>query len=240
MLRFGTRRGSNGKKSRSITKFPRGAKVLKNYEGTHLPMRKLFGWEEGYMVTAEKMKRFLLSNVGRPVDKVYSEFLKRCDKTITNPKETFFEWIKKKDELDYWGGFYITNGILNYKKKRKTIKRKFISYESLNKEILPHKEEILKACRKAKEAQGPVLLGRFYVYDRDYSYNSRLKTIYVIPKDVPSFYTKNVNIIGFGAGVDVYEESFNYKLRSRVIFLQRYELRYGYDVYEFVIKERKR
>lgn len=238
MIKFGTRKAGRGRKSRVTTKFPRGTKKLKNFEGTHLCMRAE-KWT-GIKIKAENVDRFLRANVGRPIDKVFSEFLERCDKTITNPKETFFNWIEKKDELNYWGGFYVTNGILNYKKKRKPIKQKFISYESFNEEVLPHKEETLKACRKAKDAQGPVLLGRFYVHDRWYSYSPRLETVYVIPKDVLSFSTRNVNIIGFGAGVDVYEESFNYKPRTRVGFLQSYELQHGHDVYEFVIKERKR
>lgn len=238
MIRFGTRKVGKGKKSRYYA-FPRGSKRMKNFEGTHLSMR--VGKRLNVKVQAENIPRFLRANVGRPIDKVFSEFLERCDKTITNPKETFFKWIEKKDELDYWGGFYVTNSILNYKKKkRKPIKQKLISYESFNEEVLPHKEETLKACRKAKDAQGPVLLGKFYVHDRWYSYSPRLETVYVIPKDVISFSTRNVDIIGFGAGVDIYEESFNYKPRTRVGFLRSCELQYGHDVYEFVIKERKR
>lgn len=39
MIKFGTRKAGRGRKSRVTTKFPRGTKKLKNFEGTHLCMR---------------------------------------------------------------------------------------------------------------------------------------------------------------------------------------------------------
>lgn len=64
------------------------------------------------------IERFLKVNIGRPVNKVFSEFLERCDKSTKsyNLKKIFYDHIKEKDEITWYGGFYVTNGILNYKK----------------------------------------------------------------------------------------------------------------------------
>lgn len=65
------------------------------------------------------IERFLKVNIGRPVNKVYSEFLKRCDKSTKsyNLKKIFYDHIKEKEDITWYGGFYVTNGILNYKKR---------------------------------------------------------------------------------------------------------------------------
>lgn len=115
MIKFGTRKQGNGKRGREHTKFYRGTKMLKNFEGSKLGMR-INKWPE-ISIRAKHLFRFLHSNIGRPVDKVFSEFVARCDKSIYNPKETFYVWIKEKEDITRFGGFYITNGILNYKKR---------------------------------------------------------------------------------------------------------------------------
>lgn len=65
------------------------------------------------------IERFLKVNIGRPVDKVFSEFLERCDKSTKsyNLKKIFYDHIKEKEDITWYGGFYVTNGILNYKKR---------------------------------------------------------------------------------------------------------------------------
>lgn len=67
-----------------------------------------------------KVIRFLKSNVGRPIDKVLSEFIQRCHKSMYKPKEFLYSYIEEKDKISWsMGGFYLSNGILNYKKPRK-------------------------------------------------------------------------------------------------------------------------
>lgn len=119
MIEFGTKRSYNGKKSRLHKKFPR-KRIAKVGE-------KVAGWcrnnwnDDGYSYLSGNLHKFLLSNVGRPVDKVFSEFLKRCDKTAHkyNLKYEFYDYFEEKSEIDYLGGFYLTNGIVNYKKPTK-------------------------------------------------------------------------------------------------------------------------
>lgn len=67
-----------------------------------------------------KIRKFLKNNVGRPIDKVLSEFIQRCHKSIYKPKELLYSFIEEKDKI-WWfrSGFYLSNGILNYKKPRK-------------------------------------------------------------------------------------------------------------------------
>lgn len=95
----------------------RGTKFIKNFEGNHLPMRRfrsiVMYWD------LEKLDRFLRANIGKPINKVFSEYLKRCESSVTKPKEFFFRYIQKKEDIGRFGGFYITNGILNYKKRVK-------------------------------------------------------------------------------------------------------------------------
>lgn len=47
------------------------------------------------------IERFLKVNIGRPVNKVFSEFLERCDKSTKsyNLKKIFYDHIKEKDEI---------------------------------------------------------------------------------------------------------------------------------------------
>lgn len=98
-------------------KASRGTKYIRNFEGNHLPMRGF----RSILVTyeLEKLDRFLRANVGRPVNKVFSEYLKRCESSVVKPKKLFFNFIKKKEDIGRFGGFYVTNGILNYKKRVK-------------------------------------------------------------------------------------------------------------------------
>lgn len=118
MITFGVRRARNGRRSRTWNKYMRGAKNVKNFEGNHVAMRR-FNYM-GRTVFTGNIEKFLLANVGRPVDKIYSEYLKRCRLSMTNPKKLFYRNIRDKSELSSrFGGFYVTNGILNFKKRKR-------------------------------------------------------------------------------------------------------------------------
>lgn len=120
MIEFGTKRSGNGKKTRICRKFPR-KKVL------HRGDEKSCNWypnnwdDDNYPYFGGDLYRFLKSNVGRPVDKVFSEFLSRCRKSASryNLKNEFYDMFRKKELINYRGGFYLTNGIINYKERTK-------------------------------------------------------------------------------------------------------------------------
>ena len=239
MITFGKRRGGNGKKSRSTTRFPRGAKVLKNYEGTHLPMGKPFGWWKGYTVTAEKMKRFLLSNVGRPVDKVYSEFLKRCDKNIFDPEHTFYKYIERKEDIPYWGGFYVTNGILNYKKRKKPAK--YVpnpTYKEFNAKNMPPKDDLISLCDKTYGVRDAVYLGQFYVAETPRG-GCKLKSVFLFPigDKANPWPFRSVDLAGFGTGFEIYKDYSDFLIpKKKVRFLQGWQMHNSMGACLFVTK----
>lgn len=77
MIEFTLNRNKNGKKSRWSKKYPR-KRILKRGS------EKAAGWyfhnwlDDDYHHFRGDLHKFLLKNVGRPVDKVFSEFLQSC------------------------------------------------------------------------------------------------------------------------------------------------------------------
>lgn len=108
MIEFTLNRNRNGKKSRWAKRYPR-KRILKRGS------EKAAGW-----YFHGDLHKFLLKNVGRPVDKVFSEFLQRCRRGTEkyNLREWFYDMFEEKENIDYRGGFYLSNGIINYKKKK--------------------------------------------------------------------------------------------------------------------------
>lgn len=241
MIKFGTRRAGNGRKSRTHIKFPRGAKKVKNFEGTRLGMR-VNRWVEP-SITARHVRRFLLSNIGRLVDKVFSEFIKRCDKSIYNPKEIFYSYIEKKEEIDpRWGGFYVTNGILNYKKKKEPQKKEvplYNSYVEFNNGTFPNDEALKLICNKALR-DGLTLVGKFYVF-LDYRRGTRLRNVFIRSSSSFAGFFKFRTVEVIGIGRYLYK---HLKLdRERGLYTKVERLNYiPYDpsndkIFEFIIKE---
>lgn len=123
MIEFTLNRNRNGKKSRWAKKYPR-KRILKRVS------EKAAGWyfhnwyDDDYHYFHGDLHKFLLKNVGRPVDKVFSEFLQRCRRGTEkyNLREWFYDMFEEKENIDYRGGFYLSNGIINYKKKTRDLK----------------------------------------------------------------------------------------------------------------------
>lgn len=127
MIEFTLNRNRNGKKSRWAKRYPR-KRILKRGS------EKAAGWyfhnwyDDGYHYFHGDLHKFLLKNVGRPVDKVFSEFLQRCRRGTEkyNLREWFYDMFKNKEDIDYTGGFYLSNGIINYKKRSKRPKGPYV------------------------------------------------------------------------------------------------------------------
>ena len=158
MIEFGVKRASKGKRSRWSKKFPR-KRIL------HRGDEKYCNWypnnwdEDNYPYFHGNLTKFLISNIGRPVDKVFSKFLGRCRKSASryNLKQEFYDMFEEKSEIDWSGGFYITNSIVNYKKRTK--KPKHSSYHSLldmedfNKKVVPNLSTICRVCEESHTKQ---------------------------------------------------------------------------------------
>lgn len=200
MIEFGLKRATNGKKSRFLKKFPRKRILNRGDEKTAFWFRS--NWiDDNYRYFKGNLDKFLKSNVGRPVDKVFSEFLDRCNKSakVYNLRKLFYDMFEEKSEIGWSGGFYITNGILNYKKRTKKPKSKpYISIGDYNRQIMPDIVTLCKQCESShlKQPVGEFKLTykvqkRVYLAEREVWLNDlklqshyRLCSIYGVGKGV--------------------------------------------------------
>lgn len=175
-----------------------------------------FNWNDDHfsVFNNKHILRFLKANVGRPIDKVFSEFLDKCDSKIRKNyplKEEFYSCIEKKEDIGWHGGFYVSNGILNYKKRvrfnpvQHSLSNSslitFSEAEDYNNDNMPKNKDIVLICEKANKAKSPQYLGNLYVYNR---HNIVKKAVYIVDKDayVPTFEISKV--VGFGSEVVVF------------------------------------
>lgn len=64
------------RKNNRVNKYLRNSKKQKDLDCSHLPMRFARGWKYCHPKTYHAIDRWLTSQVGRPIDKVFSEFCK--------------------------------------------------------------------------------------------------------------------------------------------------------------------
>lgn len=169
-LVFSLKRKHNGKKSRWSRKYPR-KKITKGGEKAARWFKN--NWIDDSFTYLPDISRFLLANVGRPVNKVFSEFLKRCKPSIYkyNVKEWFFDNFEEKESISYTGGFYLTNGIINYKKPYpKPIAKKSNTLSLSDDFIKPF-------CIEAEEVNYPILLG-------DYCSSKGIEPLYIVKASI--------------------------------------------------------
>lgn len=207
MIEFTLNGNRNGKKSRGTKKYPRKRILKKGSE-------KAAGWyfhnryEDDYHYFHGDLHKFLLNNVGRPVDKVFSEFLQRCRRGTEkyNLREWFYDMFKEKENIGYMGGFYLSNGIINYKKKSKRPESSCVPspliLSQFNTQNLPSKRKLYSICKKAEETTEKQLLGTFYISTG--LYKSRKATVYVAAKSdykASYFYMRIAEIAEIGVGI---------------------------------------
>ncbi len=214
MIEFTLNRSRNGKKSRWTKKYPRKRILKRGGE-------KAAGWcfnnwyDDSYHYFHGNLRKFLLKNIGRPVDKVFSEFLQRCRRGTEkyNLREWFYNMFEDKEVIGYTGGFYLSNGIINYKKRAKRPKSFDIpspsTLQQINAEGLLSKRKLYEICKKAEETHERQLLGTFYISTG--LYKTKKATVYVVTKsdyETFYFYMKLAKIEGIGIGVKffVYKE----------------------------------
>ena len=117
MLEFELKRSKKGKRSRWSKKYPR--KRISHRGDEKYAYWFPYNWtDDKYTYLCGDIEKFLMANLFRPVDKVFSEFLQRCRKgtEIYNLREKFYNMFKNKEDIKYGGGFYLSNGIINFKK----------------------------------------------------------------------------------------------------------------------------
>lgn len=107
--------------------------------------------------------------------------------------------FKEKSEIGWSGGFYITNGILNYKKRTKKPKSKpYISIGDYNRQLIP---DIAALCKQCKSSHLKQPVGEFKL-----TYKGQ-KRVYLVEREVwlndlklQSYY-RLCSIYGVGKGV---------------------------------------
>lgn len=117
MLEFELKRSKKGKRSRWSKKYPR--KRISHRGDEKYAHWFPYNWvDDKYTYLCGDIEKFLMANLFRPVDKAFSEFLQRCRKgtEIYNLREKFYNMFKNKEDIKYGGGFYLSNGIINFKK----------------------------------------------------------------------------------------------------------------------------
>lgn len=148
--------------------------------------------------------------------------------------------FEEKENIDYRGGFYLSNGIINYKKKSKRPKGPYVPSPSIlsqfNTQNLPSKRELYNICKKAEETHEKQLLGTFYISTG--LYKTRKATAYVAAK---SDYMASYFYIGMGVDFRVYRCQ-NRKECIRPVFITYSEYKwraYKLPNYVFLTKEEK-
>lgn len=160
-----------------------------------------------YNIPSKLIEKFLMANIGRPIDKVFSEFLEKCDSKLRKSyplKKEFYSYIEKKEDIPWYGGFYITNGILNYKKGTKytntSIIPSFSECVSYNVKNMLGYKQIAIMCEKSNKTKSPQYLGNFYIYNGSTPIK---KNVYIVDKDayLPGFEISE--IIGYGSSIEL-------------------------------------
>lgn len=168
-IEFKMSRGNNGRKSRLHKRTKRA--TLNRIDAPHLPMRVhsdkggYWGRTNPYPAHSsyKKISKFLMKRVGKPVNIVFSEFLSEMKKFRQKDdlKELFYSHIDyERSKIRFgWGeGFYVSNGILNYRndyRKNQKPPKKFIEYN------LSHFDK--KLLNLKSESAGPVVVGKLWV-----------------------------------------------------------------------------
>lgn len=170
-IEFKNSRFGRNRKSRLFKKTKRAA--INKIDAQHLSMRAQTGKSEygqinNYPVHIpyKKVWKFLMARVGKPVDKVFSEFFTEAKKFhhVENLKEVFYSYIDYEDwkfRFRKSKGFYISNGILNYKDdfkvKTEPVPKKFIKYNDEH-----WNTEVFMDISSGK-TEGPIPIGKFWI-----------------------------------------------------------------------------
>lgn len=170
-IEFKNSRWGRNRNSRLFKKTRRAA--MKKIDAPHLPMRVQTGKNGYWGQTAEypadfplhKLRKFLETRVGKPVDKVFSEFLIEAKKfnqkvNLEDAFHSFIEYEEWRLKIGSSSGFYISNGILNFKKGesfKKPLPKKLIKYNN------EHWDNSILNIFEPLNNVGPSPIGKFWV-----------------------------------------------------------------------------
>lgn len=197
----------------SRVKFPRA--FVKRFEGTKLSRKQCYGkldpwWNDDWVsgIPYRAISRYLKSQIGKPIDKIYSVLKSRCKKCEFTWQD-LMSFIDEKDEIiGLKGGFYLSNGILNWK-KGKPVKLGSAPYYATvdwNTKTMPSHLTIRKICEVAKETHTKQKLAKLHIRLGQYQSKTRFAQVYVIHEDdlLNDWRVEPSNVAGFGNQLSVY------------------------------------
>lgn len=168
-IEFKNSRWGRNRNSRLFKKTRRAA--MKKIDAPHLPMRVQTGKNEYWGQTSNypvhipygKIHKFLKARIGKPIDKVFSEFLVEARKfrQSDNIEEAFYYCIDYESNKcrGVSKGFYISNGILNYRNdyKKSRPPKKFIEYNK------KHWKDNSIDLSEVLHTKGPAFINKLWV-----------------------------------------------------------------------------
>lgn len=170
------------KNKSKYNKYLRNSKKQKDLDCSHLPMRFARGWKYYRPKTYHAIDRWLTSQVGRPIDKVFSKFCKeyKWNNCYSPMKEFRKHIVYDRKECTKYKRLYVSNGILNIEKLHK-IKSEhckglpYVLLKKVNKGLeLLNENKLSELCKEA-----PVMIGRYYASNLD-NYDYKLSSIYLV------------------------------------------------------------
>lgn len=154
-------------------KQPRQDKAYKEWKGRHMPTRKLIGknYVGSYGYVQANIERWLYSQVDRPIDKVFSDFVKEFKKSYRgdySPSELFYDKVdrERRETVSHWGNkFYVSESgfLCRYSKYKNVPRETYKRRRQPNKFHKDHNVEVLKGIKIGTFEQGPKYIGKMWV-----------------------------------------------------------------------------
>ena len=236
MIEFRIGRNRSGKRRRP--KRPR-MKILK--KGRILANWYFGNWiRDDYRCIQGNIKKFLLHNVGRPVNDVLHDYVSRCRfPRGYSPEGEFYSWIEDWRWARRLGGFYVSeDGTLRHSDPDPDSEmwRERSDYAELNRETLPRKRIMIELSKDAEEEEEIKFIGSLWCDPFPYktSAKPKLRDVYVTTIDTYKkkyYYMDKVSVRGLGVG---YKREFFW---NEISYVETYYWNPPY--YIFVVKHKK-
>ena len=212
MLEFSLSKSSH-KRNRTYKKFPRY-----KLKEDHLNLKEWGfcknNWnDDDHTYIKGNIKKFLMNNIGKPINKIYSMFLKRWKVGGRyNPREELYSYIKNKENINsYLGGFYLTNGILNYLKPRQIQQKQ--DYSKLNAKRF-NELDLINLVKSLEDTGTPQYLGKYYIGEEE-------KSIYLdnhwTKTENPNYTLARIEGVGNGLSISFINKTSGFVKEYKVV-----------------------
>ena len=210
MLEFSLSKSSH-KRNRTYKKFPRY-----KLKEDHLNLKE-WGFcknnSDDHTYINGNIKKFLMNNIGKPINKIYSMFLKRWKVGGRyNPREELYSYIKNKENINsYLGGFYLANGMLNYLKPQQIQQKQ--DYSKLNAKRF-NELDLINLVKSLEDTGTPQYLGKYYIGEEE-------KSIYLdnhwTKTENPNYNLARIEGVGNGLSISYIKKTSSFVKEYKVV-----------------------